>query len=399
MPDQPASKRFLSMLFIFLTLSLAAFAAEPEPLSPEIQKALEAAVAKELKAYGGQEPIPGAVIGVWIPGKAPFLKGIGLSDISPSKPMAIDDKFRVGSNTKTFVVTVLLQLVDEKKLSLDDTISKFDLGVTVPNADKITVRQLCRMESGLPDVYNVPEMDKIDITVNSKFTAKQLVDIAGKQPPLFAPGAKWNYSNTNYLLLGMIIEKVSGHTVADEIKNRLLIPLELKNTSYPVTDAAMPTPFSHGYALDKTHQWEDNTVTLPPSLTGAAGVMVSDMADMKKWVKAYVTGANNSAATQKERLTCIPIGTPGLFFGLGIGCSGGWYGYTGGIPGYNTGAYYLPSKDATIIAFVNSQQEKPAPGVANSIVRDFTQILFPDNVVFPPTSAPEQAAEKPAPAH
>ena len=219
------------MLFIFLTLSLAAFAAEPEPLSPEIQKALEAAVAKELKAYGGQEPIPGAVIGVWIPGKAPFLKGIGLSDISPAKPMAIDDKFRVGSNTKTFVVTVLLQLVDEKKLSLDDTISKFNLGVTVPNADKITVRQLCRMESGLPDVYNVPEMDKIDITVNSKFTAKQLVDIAGKQPPLFAPGAKWNYSNTNYLLLGMIIEKVSGHTVADEIKNRLLIPLELKNTS------------------------------------------------------------------------------------------------------------------------------------------------------------------------
>ena len=126
--------------------------------------------------------------------------------------MAIDDKFRVGSNTKTFVVTVLLQLVDEKKLSLDDTISKFNLGVTVPNADKITVRQLCRMESGLPDVYNVPEMDKIDITVNSKFTAKQLVDIAGKQPPLFAPGAKWNYSNTNYLLLGMIIEKVSGHS-------------------------------------------------------------------------------------------------------------------------------------------------------------------------------------------
>ena len=126
---------------------------------------------------------PGAVVGVWIPGKAPFLKGIGLSDISPAKPLALDDKFRVGSNTKTFVVTVLLQLVDEKKLSLDDTISKFDLGVKVPNADKITVTQLCQMESGLPDVYNVPEMDKIDVTVDSKFTAKQLVDIAGKEPP------------------------------------------------------------------------------------------------------------------------------------------------------------------------------------------------------------------------
>jgi D-alanyl-D-alanine carboxypeptidase len=157
----------------------------------------------------------------------------------------------------------------------------------------------------------------------------------------------------------MIIEKVTGHTVADEIKNRLLIPLELKNTSYPVTDPA--------------------------------GVMVSDMADMKKWVKAYVTGSTNSAATQKARLACVPIGKEGLFFGLGIGCSGGWYGYTGGIPGYHTGAYYFPAKDATIIAFVNAQIEKPDPGVANSIVRDFTQILFPENVIFPPSTKSAQA--------
>ena len=78
--------------------------------------------------------------------------------------------------------------------------------------------------------------------------------------------------------------------------------------------------------------------------------MISDMADMKTWVKAYVTGTVNSAATQKERLTCIPIGKPNLAFGLGIGCSAGWFGYTGGITGYNTGAYYLPEMDATIIA-------------------------------------------------
>jgi D-alanyl-D-alanine carboxypeptidase len=120
---------------------------------------------------------------------------------------------------------------------------------------------------------------------------------------------------------------------------------------------------------------------------------------MKKWVKAYVTGSTNSAATQKARLTCVPIGVEGLSFGLGIGCSGGWYGYTGGIPGYNTGAYYFPEKDATIIAFVNSQVEKPEPGVANSIVRDFTQILFPNNVAFPPPGKPNQTAEKAPTAH
>ena len=118
-------------------------------------------------------------------------------------------------------------------------------------------------------------------------------------------------------------------------------------------------------------------------LTWAAGVMVSDMADMKIWVKDYVTGTTNSPATQKQRLDCLPIGKPGLAFGLGIGCSAGWYGYTGGIPGYNTGAYYFPSMDITILAFVNSQREKPDPGVANAIVRDFTKILTPDHVAFP----------------
>jgi CubicO group peptidase (beta-lactamase class C family) len=118
MSDQSKTCRtFVSWLCITLLLlafPLAALAVEPEPLSPDTQKALEAAVMKELKAYGGKDPIPGAIIGVWIPGKAPFMKGIGLSDISSSKPIAIDDKVRVGSNTKTFVVTVLLQLIDEK---------------------------------------------------------------------------------------------------------------------------------------------------------------------------------------------------------------------------------------------------------------------------------------------
>ncbi len=121
--------------------------------------------------------------------------------------------------------------------------------------------------------------------------------------------------------------------------------------------------------------------------------MVSDMADMKRWVKAYVSGSTNSATTQHDRLDCIPIGEYGLAFGLGIGCSGGWYGYTGGIPGYNTGAYYLPEKNATVIAFVNSQIEAPSPGVANSIVRDFTQILYPDHVAFPTDPAKKDAAK------
>jgi D-alanyl-D-alanine carboxypeptidase len=135
--------------------------------------------------------------------------------------------------------------------------------------------------------------------------------------------------------------------------------------------------------LDSKDTWTDVTVDIPPSVTWAAGAMVSTVPDMKRWVKSYVLGTMNSKAMQRQRLRCIPTGLgKGLDFGLGIGCSGGWYGYTGGLPGYNTGAYYLPSKDVTLIAFVNAQREQPFPGAANAIVRDITRIITPNNVNF-----------------
>jgi D-alanyl-D-alanine carboxypeptidase len=362
---------------------------QPSSFSPAVQTALEAAVTKNLAAYGGQESVPGAVVGIWAPGKGTFVKGIGLADLSTQKPMDPRDKFRIGSNTKTFVVMVLLQLVDEKKLSLDDKLSQFDLGVSVPNAENITIRQLCNMTSGLFEVYHAPQLDQMQITPRTKFDPRELVALAVKNPPDFPPGKGWYYSNTGYLLLGLIIEAVSHNSVENEIRDRLLVPLGLRNTSFPVDDPGMPAPFSHGYALDKDGKWQDSTVVLPPSLTWAAGVMISDMEDMKTWVKAYVTGSTNSMSTQKERLGCVSTGKEGLRFGLGVGCTGGWFGYTGGIPEYNTAAYYLPSADATIIALVNSQRETPEPGVANSIFRDLTRIIFPANVAYAGMTTPQ----------
>jgi D-alanyl-D-alanine carboxypeptidase len=365
--------------------------AAEKPFAPEIQKSLEAAIRKELAAFGGNTPVPGALVAIWAPGKGSFVKGVGDSNIAPKTPMALNDKFRIGSNTKTFVITVLLQLVDEKKLSLDDPLSKFDVGVRIPNAENITVRQLCQMRSGLLDAYSAPQYDKVDFTVKTAFTPQQIIATAVANPPLFAPGAKWNYSNTNYLILGLIIETVTHHKIQDEISKRLLLPLGLHNTSFPTENPDMPLPYAHGFGLDPKKDWTDVTVQLSPTISWAAGAMISDMPDMKKWVKAYVTGTNNGAVTQKERLTCLPTGGYELAFGLGIGCSNHWYGYTGGIPGYNTGAYYFPEQGATIMALVNSQQEKPAPGVANAIIRDIAQILYPANVPFP--TDPDAAAK------
>ncbi len=181
--------------------------AAPAQLDPSVRAAIVAAVNKELKAYGGPQPIPGAVIGVWIPGKGEFTEGIGYSNLDPRTPMAIDDKFRIGSNTKTFVATVLLQLVDEKKLTLDDTIANFNLGLNVPNESKITLRQLAEMRSGIIDAYSIPAVQKQPDTWWNTRTPEQWVAVAAKEPPLFAPGAKYNYSNTNWMILGLIIEK------------------------------------------------------------------------------------------------------------------------------------------------------------------------------------------------
>jgi D-alanyl-D-alanine carboxypeptidase len=374
--------RTLLALAVVLPSAFGSAGAATMQLGADTQRAISAAVNKELAAYGGPKPVPGVVVGVWVPGKGEFVKGFGYANLSPQAPMALADRFRIGSNTKTFVATVLLQLVDEKKLTLDDTIAHFNLGLSVPNENTITVRQLAEMRSGIIDIYAVPGVQQEAEAVWAKRTPRQWVTLAGKQPPLFAPGAKYNYSNTNWFLLGLIIEKVTHDTIEHQIESRLLTPMGLGHTTFPTTDRNMPAPYAHGYSLDDKKQWIDESAVLPPSVSWAAGAMISDMADMKTWVKAYVTGTTNSAPSQKARLTCIPTGEGNLAFGLGIGCSAGWYGYTGGIRGYNTGAYYMPATGITIIAFVNSQVEKPFPGVANAIFRDIATIVAPGNIPF-----------------
>ncbi len=374
--------RTLLALVVVLPSAVGSSSARNVHVSADIQSEISAIVNKELAAYGGPKPIPGAVIGVWVPGKGEFVKGFGYSRLSPQEPMAVTDHFRIGSNTKTFVATVLLQLVDEKKLALDDTIAHFNLGLTVPNENKITLRQLAEMRSGIIDMYAVPGVQKESDAVWASRTPRQWVTLAGKQPPLFAPGTKYNYSNTNWFLLGLVIEKVTHDTIEHQIDSRILTPMNLDETSFPTTDRSMPEPYAHGYSLDAKKQWIDESAVLAPSVSWAAGAMISDMADMKRWVKAYVTGTTNGESSQKARLTCLPTGTGNLSFGLGIGCSAGWYGYTGGITGYNTGAYYMPATGITLIVFVNSQVEHPFPGVANAIFRDLARIVTPNNVPF-----------------
>lgn len=368
---------------VLLPILLSAAAPAPQPLPLDQQRAIESAARHVLSYYGAPgRPVPGAYIALYIPGKAPYVKSVGYANLQTKAPFRMPDRFRIGSNTKTFVVTVLLQLADEHKLNLDDPISKFNIGVKVPNGNHITIRELCEMRSGLFEAYNTPQFNALKITPDMHVAPQQIVRWAIAQKPMFAPGTKWFYSNTNYIILGLIIEAVTHDTVAHQIQTRLIQPLGLNSTVFPDTPQ-IPAPYAHGYDLTKRGTWSDVSVDLPPSIPWAAGVMISAVPDMARWVKSYVLGTMNSKASQRARLTCLPTGVgKGLNFGLGIGCSGGWYGYTGGIPGYHTGAYYLPSKGITMIVFVNAQREQPFPGAANVIARDISSIITPDNVNF-----------------
>lgn len=368
------------IVFALLCLGSPSASAETSLKSPAVRAAIDAAVAQVRTAYGGRSPVPSALIGVWNPSGS-YVRAYGFADLGTRRALTPADQFRIGSNTKTFVVSVLLQLVDEGYLRLDDPIGKFPLGLTIPNGRHLTVRELCEMRSGLFEAYNTPQLDKMNVNGNTKFDARTLVRWAVAQKPLFAPGTKYNYSNTNYLILGLLIESLTKDSLEDQIEVRLLNHFGLRHTSYPATQA-MPQPWAHGYGLDKQKNWEDVSGTIPVSLMGAAGEMISDMDDMTRWVKLYVTGKTSAPATQRERLTCIPTGEGNLAFGLGIGCSAGYYGYTGGLPGYNTANYYLPATGTMILAWVPLQAATPFPGVANAIFRNIARIMTPQHVPY-----------------
>jgi D-alanyl-D-alanine carboxypeptidase len=348
--------------------------------SPSVQSAIAAVVEKDRARFGGRTPIPATLIGVWDGRGGSFVRAFGYANLEKRVPVTPADHFRIGSNTKTFVVSVLLQLVAEKKLGLDDPLSRFSLGVNVPNAESITVRELCDMRSGLFEAYDTPQFARLNMKVPKNFDPRTLVAWAVRQKPYFPPGKGYHYSNTNYLILGLIIEEITNDSVGDQIRKRLLERFGLTQTSYPQTER-MPSPWANGYELDKQRNWVNVSNTIPVAFTGSAGAMISDMNDIRRWVKLFATGTASGPATYRDLINCIPF-LGNTSFGLGITCSAGWFGYTGALPGYNTADYYSPGTGITIVAWINYQASHPVEGVASVMVRDIARILTPDHVPF-----------------
>ncbi|MEN3360593.1 MAG: D-alanyl-D-alanine carboxypeptidase [Mycobacteriales bacterium] len=278
----------------------------------------------------------------------------GVADVTTGRPVAEDGYFRVGSQTKTFVSVVLLQLVAERRLALDDTVDRWLPGVVTGNGNDgraITIRQLLQHTSG---VYNYTN-DLADLVGSADgfrqhhldhASPQDLVAIAMRHQPEFAPGTAWDYSNTNYILAGMVIKRVTGQTWSQQVSTRILRPLGMTHTSVPGDRPYLPRPHAEGYQEFPEGGPLVDTTILNPTWAGAAGAMVSTAADLTRFWHALQGGALLHPAMRAQLHRTVLATTfqdvaPGGRYGLGImwlplSCGGGYWAHDGDIPGFAT---------------------------------------------------------------
>ncbi|MDA2068195.1 serine hydrolase domain-containing protein [Bacillus cereus] len=291
----------------------------------------------------------------------------GLADLSTKKPMKTDFRFRIGSVTKTFIATVLLQLSGENRLNLDDSIEKWLPGVIQGNGydgNQITIRQILNHTSGIADYTNSKDFDITD--TKKSYTAEEFVKMGISLPPDFAPGKGWSYSNTGYVLLGILIEKVTGNSYAEEVENRIIEPLDLSNTFLPGNASVIPgTKHARGYfQLDGASELKDVTYINPGS---SDGDIISTADDLNKFFSYLLGGKLLKEQQLKQMLTTVPTNREGTGYGLGIyetklpnGDS--VWGHRGVVPGFTTFAGGILGGKHTLAVNLNSfKADSPDP--------------------------------------
>jgi D-alanyl-D-alanine carboxypeptidase len=346
-----------------------------KPIDEAIAKRLDVAVNQAMTAAG----VPGAIVGIWGP-DGDYVRAFGVADKTTRAPMKADFYSRIGSVTKTFTVTAILQLADQGKLGLDDSIAEFIDGV--PLGNRITLRQLARMQSGLVNYTETPEFQNAMFADPRRpFTPHELIDFAFTQPNKFPPGEGFEYCNTNTVLLGMVVQKVSGQPLNSYIQDHILAPLGMSHTSFPTTNA-FPDPHAQGYTKQTADGKEAVATDWDPSWAWAAGAMISTLDDMRIWAPALAIGKLLTPQMQQQRLQTV--GSPGMppqdGYGLGIFNLGGWIGHNGSLPGYQSVVVYLPQKQTSLVILTNTDIDYQGGEPSTTLATAITKELTPDHV-------------------
>ncbi|MCV7280491.1 beta-lactamase family protein [Mycolicibacterium flavescens] len=376
-------ERVLAVFLLVIVTVGAAPAAVAQPR--DLAAALDKVIAERLAQMGA----PGAIVSLSVPGEVDYVKAFGVGDTASGMPMLVDNHTRIGSVTKTFTGTAVLQLVDEGRIRLDDPIARYVEGV--PSGDVITLDMLGRMRSGLAnytdDTGFVERLYRESPRGPVAFAMmpRELVEVALAKPLNFAPGSDYEYSNTNTVLLGMVVEKVSGVRLRQYLQDNIFGPLGLTQTSYPA-DGWLPGPYAHGYNKSPDEVIVETTLW-NLSWADAAGKIVSNVYDMRAWAKALGSGALLRPDTHAQRISGGSSVVPGVDYSFAIFDVQGWRGHNGDIPGYATVAVYLPERDATLVVFVNSDVAEPHS--AGQIAYDVTRLVMPQNVYELGSEPPE----------
>lgn len=300
------------------------------------------------------QDVPGVNIGIYAPGGKLYENSYGVSDTVTDAPMSPDDTIRIASISKTFTAVAVLRLIDRKKLRLTDALNKYVKGV--PNGGQINIRKLLAMTAG---IYNFTRDDQFNAAFSADplypaWKPADLLPILQRHAPDFAPGEMASYSDSNYILLGMVIEKVTGKPV-HKVIDRLARIAGLDRTRSPTT-AELTEPFAHGYYAgdDGTGPLQDYTA-VNPDVAWTAGNMTSTIGDLKRWAKLLATGKLLSQRLSARQTTfrAISTGAPRIAYGLGIFKLGDWVGHNGEIYGFNTAMFYLPGQNARIVISAN----------------------------------------------
>jgi D-alanyl-D-alanine carboxypeptidase len=332
----------------------------PAPATTSAPPALQQALDKLVS-----DGVPGA-IALERDGGQEWHAASGVADLATKRPIRPTDRFRIGSMTKAYVSTVVLQLAGERRLSLDDSVEHWLPGV-VPGGDAITVRQLLNHTSGLYNYIDGEFYLQLLRDPLRTWQPLELVQRAVAQPPLFAPGTSWSYSNTNYILLGLIVAAVDRAPAplqtaspALEVYRRIVAPLGLRHTSFPLTDPDIRGRHANGYAIDLPPQLGLpailDTTRSNPSWAWTAGAIVSTLDDVADFHRALFGGRLLAPDQQRDLETTVAAG-PGVDYGLGVlklqmPCGPAW-GHDGAVPSHSSISLISPDGARQAVLMLN----------------------------------------------
>ncbi|MGW3493857.1 serine hydrolase domain-containing protein [Streptomyces sp. NPDC001020] len=358
----------------------SAFRGEFRGLTPAVTRQLDEVVQRVMR----EAHVPGVTVGLWAPGKGSYVRSFGTADRHGGRMMSPDLRMRIGSETKTFTVTALLRLVDQHKVRLDDPIGAYVPGV--PGGGTVTLRQLAGMRSGLFD-YTDDKGFRRALAADPRrpFTPQQLLHYSFRHPVRSPPGQGYDYSNTNVILLGLVIEKAGGRPLGDFLQASVLAPAGLTHTLFPA-GAKFPVPHARGYTDRTVGRKVEDAADWNPSWAWAAGAMISDLRDLRVWARVVATGrladgtALLSPATQRQRLTMLGTTIRGAGYGLGLFDVRGWIGHNGSLPGYESLTVYRPSTHATLVVLLNTDVHHGGPQPSTRFGEAITKIVTPGHV-------------------